>query len=58
LERQGKTKGNKKLISFSNHGLLILTPSNAKPCSVCAPDAMCPEGPTLFCKSKYRDVAF
>jgi len=53
---EGTNKWSKKLLAFSNLGIFLFTPSTNRACSICPPDALCPDGPTLYSKVTYQDV--
>lgn len=45
-----------RLLVLTNKGIHILKSSGSKPCSVCPPESLCPEGPKLEYKFKYDKI--
>ena len=48
----------KRLLVLTNSGMYIFRESASKPCSICPPENLCPEGPRLETKIKYEDITF
>ena len=45
-----------RLLVLTNKGVHILKASGSKPCSVCPPENLCPEGPKTEFKFKYDRI--
>jgi hypothetical protein len=48
----------KRLLVLTNAGIYIFKPSTSKPCSICPPENLCPDGPKLDIKFTYDDVIY